>query len=89
MKAEGFDQYQVMVDRSRRLTRRNRRYLRLFTPFQPDMVLPCRSAAAMKTTDAAPSASRDIRQPAPAEVQRQHDQQRDVPVEVHRAVDGL
>ena len=35
MKAEGFDKYQIMIDGSRRLTRRNRRYLRLFTPFQP------------------------------------------------------
>jgi hypothetical protein len=31
VKDEGFDQYQVMVDGSRRLTRRNRRYLCLFT----------------------------------------------------------
>jgi hypothetical protein len=36
--AEGFDQFQVMVDGSRRLTRWNRRYLCLFTRFQPDMV---------------------------------------------------
>ena len=32
---EGFDQYMLMIDGSRRLTRRNRKYLRLFTPFQP------------------------------------------------------
>jgi hypothetical protein len=35
IKCEGFDQYQLMLDGSRRLTRRNRKYLRLFTPFQP------------------------------------------------------
>ena len=81
--AESFDQYQVMVDGLRRLTRQNRRYLRLFTPFQPDMVLPCRLAAAMKTTEAVPSASRNMRQLAPIEVQRQHDQQCEEPVEVH------
>ena len=74
---------QVMVDGSRRLSRQNVRYLRLFTPFQPNMVLSCRSAA-MKTTEPAPSASRNIRQPAPVEVQRRHDQKHDVPVEVHR-----
>ena len=43
MNAEDFDQYQVMVNGSRRLTRRNRRYLRLFTPFQPNMTVPCRT----------------------------------------------
>ena len=37
---EGFDQYQVMIDESRSLTSRNRRYLRLFTPFQPNMTVP-------------------------------------------------
>ena len=42
VKSEGFDQYQVIVDGSRRLTRRNRRYLRLFTPFQPNMTMPYR-----------------------------------------------
>ena len=35
VKCEGFDQYQLMIDGSRRLTRRNRKYLRMFTPFQP------------------------------------------------------
>jgi hypothetical protein len=33
VKAEGFDQYQVIVDGSRRRTRQNRRDLLLFTPF--------------------------------------------------------
>ena len=32
---EGFDQYKVMIDGSRRLTKRNRKYLRLFTPYRP------------------------------------------------------
>ena len=35
VKCEGFDQYQVMIDGSRRLTRRNRKYLRMFTPYRP------------------------------------------------------
>jgi hypothetical protein len=48
MKAEGFDQYQVMVDGSRRLTRWNKRYLRLFTHFQPNMTMPCRRAEVVK-----------------------------------------
>ena len=34
MKVEGHDQYQELMDGSRRLTRRNRKYLKLFTPFQ-------------------------------------------------------
>jgi hypothetical protein len=38
----------------------------------------------MKTTEAVPSASRNMRQPAPSEVQLQQDQQCDVPVEVYR-----
>ena len=32
---EGFDQYIVVVDGSRRLTRRNRKFLRRFEPFDP------------------------------------------------------
>ena len=32
---EGFDQYVVIVDGSRRLTRRNRKFLRRFEPFDP------------------------------------------------------
>ena len=39
VKCEGFDQYQVMIDGSRRLTRRNRKYLRMFTPFQPPQAM--------------------------------------------------
>ena len=50
VKSEGFDQYQVMIDGSRRLTRRNRRYLRLFSPFQPNMTMPCRQAEAARGT---------------------------------------
>ena len=81
MKAKGFDQYQVMVDGSRRLTRRNRRYLRLFAPFQPNMTMPCRRAEVVKTAAAVPT-SRNI--------QRQEDQGRgDGPVEVHRHHDQL
>ena len=34
MKVEGHDQYQVLMDGSRRLTRRKRKYFKLFTPFQ-------------------------------------------------------
>jgi hypothetical protein len=37
----------------------------------------------MKTNKAVPSASRNMHQPAPLEVQCQHDQQHDEPVEVH------
>ena len=40
VKCEGFDQYQVMVDGSRRLTRRNRKFLRLFTPYIPTINVP-------------------------------------------------
>ena len=32
----GYDQYIVKVDGSRRLTRRNRKYLRKFEPYKPD-----------------------------------------------------
>ena len=32
---EGFDQYVVIVDGSRRLTRRNRKFLRRFEPYEP------------------------------------------------------
>jgi hypothetical protein len=39
VKVEGFDQYQIMVDGSRRLTRRNRKFLRKFQPFKPDRVV--------------------------------------------------
>ena len=55
VKCEGFDQYQVMIDGSRRLTRRNRRYLRLFTPFQPNMSVPCGQAGAVKPAAAVPA----------------------------------
>ena len=41
LKCEGFDQYQVLIDGSRRLTRRNRKYLQLFTPFHPNMTVNC------------------------------------------------
>ena len=34
MKEEGHDQYQVLIDGSRRLTKRNRKFLKLFTPFK-------------------------------------------------------
>ena len=40
IQCEGFDQYQVMIDGSRRLTRRNRKYLRLFTPYRPVSSVP-------------------------------------------------
>ena len=40
VKCEGYDQYQIMIDGSRRLTRRNRKYLRLFTPYVPVYSLP-------------------------------------------------
>jgi hypothetical protein len=33
VKCEGFDQYQLMIDGSRRFTMRNRKFLTLFTPF--------------------------------------------------------
>ena len=87
VKSEGLDQYKVMIDGSRRLTRRNRRYQRLFTPFQPNMTLSCMPAAAMKTTAAVPAAIRNLRQEGPVEVQRQHEQQRYEPVEVQRHQD--
>ena len=32
---EGFDQYIVIVDGSRRLTKRNRKFLRRFEPYEP------------------------------------------------------
>ena len=35
---EGFDQYIVIIDGSRRLTRRNRKFLRRFEPFDPSGV---------------------------------------------------
>ena len=60
VKSEGLDQYKVMIDGSRRLTRRNRRYQRLFTPFQPNMTLPCRLAVAMKTTTTVPATIRTM-----------------------------
>jgi hypothetical protein len=41
---EGFDQYQVSIDGSRRLTRRNRKYLRLSTSFHPNMSVNCKKA---------------------------------------------
>ena len=40
IKVEGNDQYQVLIDKSRRLTRRNRKFLKLFTPFKPGMSGP-------------------------------------------------
>ena len=40
LKVEGNDQYQVLIDGSRRLTRRNRKFLKLFTPFKPGMSGP-------------------------------------------------
>ena len=40
VKCEGYNQYQVMVDGSRRLTRRNRKYLRMFTPYIPTINNP-------------------------------------------------
>jgi hypothetical protein len=46
MKCEGYDQYQVMVDGSRRLTRRNRKFLRPFTPYKPDRMVINTSADA-------------------------------------------
>ena len=39
MKCEGYDQYQVMLDGSRRLTRRNRKFLKPFTPYKPDRMV--------------------------------------------------
>jgi hypothetical protein len=82
VKSEGFDQYQVMIDGSRRLTIRNRSYLRLFTPFGPNMTLTSRPAEAIKTTATVPANRKTLRQEGPVEVQRQHDKQCDEPVEV-------
>ena len=59
MSCEGLDQYQVMIDGSRRLTRKNRRYLRLFTPFQPHMTVPCRQAGAVKPAATVPNRTSD------------------------------
>ena len=81
LKSESFDQYQVMSDGSRRLTRRNRRYLRLFTSFQPNMSLPCMPAGAMKATATVSATSKNLRQEETVGVQRQGDQRRDEPVE--------
>jgi hypothetical protein len=39
MKCEGYDQYHVMLDGSRRLTRRNRKFLRPFTNYRPDRMV--------------------------------------------------
>ena len=68
MKSEEFDQYQIMIDGWRRLTRRNRRYLRLFTPFQPNMTVPCRQAAAVKPTAPLPATNLNQQQKEPVEV---------------------
>jgi hypothetical protein len=46
MKCEGYDQYQVMLDGSRRLTRRNMKFLRPFTPYKPDRMVINTSADA-------------------------------------------
>jgi hypothetical protein len=35
VKIEGNDQYMVVVDGSRPVTRRNRKYLKLFKPYDP------------------------------------------------------
>jgi hypothetical protein len=55
IKCEGFDQYQVMIDGSRRLTRRNRRYLRLFTPFHSNARSVPHVTGAVKTAVARPA----------------------------------
>ena len=47
VKYKGFDQYQVMIDGSRRLTRRNRRYLRMFTPFHTNKSVICSDACSV------------------------------------------
>ena len=37
---EGYDQYKVKIDGSRNVTKRNRKYLRLFQPFIPSDQMP-------------------------------------------------
>ncbi len=61
MESIGHDQYWVKVDGSGRLTLRNRRFLRVFTPatptiaFPPDVTPPCVSTSAAKHTPATTS----------------------------------
>ena len=40
MSTEGYDQYKVRIDGSRNVTRRNRKFLRVFQPFRPSDQVP-------------------------------------------------
>ena len=64
IKVEGNDQYQVLIDGSRRLTRRNRKFLRLFTPFKPGMSGPTYQEPAYQVQPEQPA--KEASQPRPA-----------------------
>ena len=70
MKCEGFDQYQVMVDGSRRLTRRNRKFLRMFTPYSSEFNNP-QIAENMKPAVARPVKKQQSGVVLPGHVQHQ------------------
>ena len=55
MKEEGYDQYQVLIDGSRRLTRRNRKFLKPFTLFKPGMSGPTYQEPAYQTLPQVPT----------------------------------
>ena len=70
VKCEGFDQYQVMVDGSRRLTRRNRKFLRMFTPYIPT-INNTQMAENAKPAVARPVGKQQSRVVLPGHVQQQ------------------
>ena len=82
MKCEGNDQYMVMVDGSRRITRRNRKFLRQFTPFKP----PGQQPAVQQQEQVQQQPSRDQQQPAVqqqarVQQQQQHEHREQLPVQ--------
>jgi hypothetical protein len=80
MKCEGYDQYQLMLDGSRRLTRRNRKFLRPFTPYKPDrMVINPSADAQVRQVPGNVQQKVVPEQQATAQQQLQQHPQQDVP----------
>ena len=85
VKCEGHDQYQVVVDGSRRLTRRNRKFLRLFTPYVPTISDPQETGVRQYITD---SLGKQVQAALPGHMQHQdHVQPNQQPVLQHHVPD--
>ena len=85
VKCEGHDQYQVVVDGSRRLTRRNRKFLRLFTPYVPTINDPQETDVRQYITD---PVGKQVQAALPGHMQHQdHVQPNQQPVPQHHVPD--